>query len=116
MQGFFNCEVEYLADVFTPIQYLQGFLVVALALAAIAGDIDIGEKLHFYFDQSIALTGFTASALDVKRKPPRIVAALTGHGHACKWLADGGKESRRGGWVTAGGAPNGALIDQDEFV
>src|SRR5258706_11931864 len=55
----------------------QGLAVVALALADVALDINVGQEVHFDLDDAVTLTGFAAAALDVERESPGLVAALS---------------------------------------
>ena len=52
----------------------QGVAVEALPLADIAGHIDVGQEVHLDLDETVALAGLTAPALDVEAEPPRLVA------------------------------------------
>jgi hypothetical protein len=45
---------------------LQGFAVVALAMADLAGHVDVGQEVHFYLDDAVAGAVFAAAALDVE--------------------------------------------------
>ena len=54
---------------------LERLAVVAFAPADIAGDIHIGQEVHLYLDDAVALAGFAAPALDVKAEASRHVAA-----------------------------------------
>jgi len=51
----------------------QRFAVIACALARLACDINIGQKMHLDLDDAIALTRFAAPAFDVKAEPPRLI-------------------------------------------
>jgi hypothetical protein len=42
-----------------------------MALAGLAGDIDVGQEVHLDLDDAIALAGLAAPALDVEAEPPR---------------------------------------------
>ena len=95
---------------------LQRLAVVALALAHVAGDIHVGQEVHFHADHAVAFAGFAASAAHVEGEAPRAVAALAGRGHAGKQFADGREEPGVGGGVAAWGATNGALVDGDHLV
>ena len=45
---------------------LQRLAVVALALADVAGDVDVGQEVHLDLDDAVALAGLAAAALDVE--------------------------------------------------
>ena len=56
----------------------QRFAVVPLALADVAGNVDIGQKVHLDLQNAAAFAGFAAAALDIEAEPPRPVAAGLG--------------------------------------
>ena len=73
-QRVFHRQIQHLRDVEILEFDLQCFPVVALALADIAGHIDIGKKMHFDFCDPVALTGLAAPAADVKTEATGLVA------------------------------------------
>ena len=52
---------------------IQGLAIIALAFTDVAGHIDIGQKVHLDFGNTIALAGFAAAALNIKAKAPGVV-------------------------------------------
>ena len=50
--------------------HLQRLAIVALALADVAGDVDVGQEVHLDLDDAVALAGFAAAALDVEGEAP----------------------------------------------
>src|SRR5262249_54348387 len=62
--------------------------VVALALADVAGDVDVGQKVHLDLDDAAALAGLAAAALDVEREAAGLVAARFGLRQAREPFAD----------------------------
>jgi hypothetical protein len=67
--GFFDRHVEHIGNGLALELDFQRFPIVALALADVAGDIDIGQEVHLDLDDAVALAGFAAAALDVEREP-----------------------------------------------
>ena len=67
--------VEHVGDRLALEGHLQGLAVVALALADVAGDVDVGQKVHLDLDHAVALAGLAAPALDVEREAAGLVAA-----------------------------------------
>src|SRR5262245_13918512 len=67
--------VEHVGDRLALEQHLERLAVVALALADVAGDVDIGQKVHLDLDHAVALAGFATPALDVEAETPGLVAA-----------------------------------------
>ena len=62
---------QHFVDVPALVADLQRLAVVALAVADVAGDVDVGQKMHLDLDQAVALAGFAAPALDVEGSPSR---------------------------------------------
>src|SRR3954452_24770565 len=57
---------------------LERLAVVALAVALIAGDVDIREEVHLDLNDAVALAALAAPALDIEREAPRAVAPRLG--------------------------------------
>ena len=68
--------------------HLQRLAVVALALADVAGDVDVGQEVHLDLDDAVALAGLAAAALDVEREAAGAVAARLGFRQAGEPVAD----------------------------
>src|SRR5690606_31001244 len=73
--GLVDRHVENVGDGFLLEGDFQRLAVVALALAGVAGDIDVGQEVHLDLDDAVALTGLAAAALDVEREAAGLVAA-----------------------------------------
>src|SRR5260221_10574843 len=73
--GFFHRHVEHVGDRLALEQNFQRLAVVALALADVAGDVDVGQEVHLDLDDAVALAGLAAAALDVEGKPAGLIAA-----------------------------------------
>jgi hypothetical protein len=74
--------LQHLGDVLALVQDLQRLAVVALAVADVAGHVDVGQEVHLDLDHAVALAGLAAAALDVEAEAPRAVAALARLGQA----------------------------------
>src|SRR5262249_30172596 len=66
----------------------EGLAIVALALADVTGDVDVGKEVHLDLDDAVALAGLAAAALDVEREAARLVAARLRLRQAGEPLAD----------------------------
>ena len=97
--GVFDGHVQHFADVLAFVFHFQGFAVVAFAVADVAGDVDIGQEVHFHLDHTVALAGFAAAALDVEAEAAGLVAACSGFLGAGKQVAHGGEDAGVGGGV-----------------
>jgi hypothetical protein len=60
--GVFHRQVQDLGDVLALPLHLQRLAVVALAVADVAGHVDVGQKVHFHLHHAVALAGFAAPA------------------------------------------------------
>ena len=114
--GFFHRHAQHLVHGLAAVVNLQRFSVVAAALAGVAGDVDVGQKVHLDLDHAIALTGFAASATHVEAEAARRVAAGAALGHRREQVADGAEQPGVGGGVGAWGAADGRLVDVDDLV
>ena len=114
--GFFNGHVEDLADVFAFVLDFEGFAVVAFAVADFAGDVHVGQEVHFDFNHAVALAGFASAAFDIEGESADVVAAFAREGDAGEEFADGCEQTGVGGGVGTRGAADGGLVDVDDFV
>jgi len=64
--GFSNGHVQYVADAFSFIFYIEHFVAVTLTTTTVAGKINIGHKLHFNLYHTFAFAFFAASAFDIE--------------------------------------------------
>ena len=94
----------------------QRFAVVPLALADVAGNVNIGQKVHLDLQNAAAFAGFAAAALDIEAEPPRPVAAGLGVLGVRKQGADIAEHAGVGGRVRARGAADRALVDADDLI
>ena len=83
--------VEHVGDGVALELHLQRFAVVPLAVAFLAGDVDVGEEVHLDLDQPVALARLAAAALDVEAEAAGLVAARLAFGEAGEPVADLGE-------------------------
>ena len=74
-QRLIHREFKHLGDRLAAVADLECFPVVATSLALLTRDIHVREEVHLDRDDAVALTRFTAPALDVERKAAGLVAA-----------------------------------------
>ena len=108
--------VEHVGDRLALEQHLQRLAVVALALADVAGDVDVGQEVHLDLDDAVALAGLAAAALDVEGEAAGLVAARLGLGQAGEPLADRREGAGVGRGVGARRAADRRLVDVDDLV
>src|SRR5208282_4300119 len=75
--------------------------VVPLALADVAGDVDVGQKMHLDLDDAVALAGLAAAALDVEREAAGRVAARLALRQPREPFTDRRKRAGIGGGISA---------------
>ncbi len=90
--------------------------VVALALADIALDIDVGQEVHLDLDDAIALARLAAAALHVEGEAAWLIAARLGFRQLGVPVADRRERAGIGRRVGARRAPDGRLVDIDHLV
>ena len=83
-----HTHVEHVRDGLATIGNLERLAVIALAAANLAGNINIGKKVHLDLDLAVALAGLAAAAAHVEGEAPRRVAAGLGLGRAGEQRAD----------------------------
>src|SRR5207237_8986448 len=109
-------QTEYVRDATALVSNLQRLTVIPVALADFAGDIHIGEEMHFDLDQAVSLAGLAAAALDVEGEPAGSVASHLGVGQLGEQLANRGEEPGVRRRIGARGAADGTLVDIDDLV
>src|ERR1700739_2967443 len=96
--------------------HLERLAVIALALADVAGDIDIGQKVHLDLDDAISLAGLAAPALDIEGEPARLIAACLGLRKPREPFADRREGAGVGRGIRARRAADRRLIDVNHLV
>src|SRR5690606_22088681 len=90
--------------------------IVALSVTDVAFHIDVRQEVHFDLDDTIALAGFAAPALDVEAEAPRRIAAGLGFGQLGEPVADRRESAGIGGRIGPRRAADRALVDIDHLV
>ena len=116
VQGLLHGHLQHVVDALALVLHFQGFPVVAVALAHVAGDVHVRQKVHLNADDAVALAGLAPAALYVKGeaaggKAPHF--RVLGGGEQ---LPDVVEQPGVGGRVGAGRAANGGLVDLDDLV
>ena len=115
-QRLLDRHVEHVGDALALEAHLERLAVVALAVALLARDVDVGQEVHLDLDLAVAAADLAAPALDVEAEAARLVAArarLLGLGEE---VADHVEQARVGGRVRARRAPDRRLVDRDDLV
>ena len=95
---------------------VERLAVVALAVALLAGHVDVGQEVHLDLDLAVAAADLAAAALDVEREAARLVAARARLRRARVELADVVEHAGVGRRVRARRAPDRRLVDVDDLV
>lgn len=85
-------------------------------MAGGTGDVDVGEEVHFYFVDAVALAGFATTAADVEGKTAGFITADFGLGLGSEEVADSGKDAGVSRGVTTRGTTDGGLVNDDDLV
>ena len=109
-------EIEDVVDAVSLVADGESFGIVATAAAEFAGDVNIGQEIHFDAAQAFALAGFAAATFDVEAEAARLVAAFAGFRKHGEKLAYRGEDTGVGGGIGTRSATDGGLIDLDDFV
>ena len=116
LDGLVDGHVEDVGDRLALELHFERFAVVALALAHVAGDVDVGQEVHLDLEDAVAFAFLAAPALDVEREPARAVAAGLGLGQAGKPVAQWAEGADIGGRVGSRRAADRRLVDVDDLV
>ena len=114
--GLLDGHVQHFMDVLALVAHFQRLAVVALALANVAGHVDVWQKVHFHLDDAIALAGFAAPALDVEAEAAGLVAPRSRFLGLREQFANRREQAGVGGGVGARRAANRALVDVYHLV
>ena len=116
VDAFLDRHVEHVGDRLALEQHVERLAVVALAVADVAGDVDVGQEVHLDLDDAVALAGLAAAALDVEGEAAGLVAARLGFRQAGEPVADRREGAGIGGRVGARRAADRRLVDVDDLV
>jgi hypothetical protein len=116
LDAFLDRHVEHVGDRLALEGDVERLAVVALAVADVAGDVDVGQEVHLDLDDAVALAGLAAAALDVEGEAARLVAARLGLRQAGEPVADRREGAGIGGRVGARRAADRRLVDVDDLV
>ncbi len=114
--AFLDRHVEHVGDRLALERDVERLAVVALALADVAGDVDVRQEVHLDLDDAVALAGLAAAALDVEREAAGLVAARLRLGQAGEPFADRRERAGVGRGVGARRAADRRLVDVDDLV
>ena len=96
--------------------YIEGIGVEAFPVTYVAGNVDIGEKIHLDFYIPVALTVFASTAFYVEAVAASLPSPRLRFGKICEKLADAGENPDIGCGVRTRSPADGALVDIDDLV
>ena len=114
--GLRDRHVEHVRDGLALVLDLQGFAVVASAMADLAGYVHVGQEVHLDLQRAVALTGLAASALHIEGEASRTVATHLRLLCFGKKLADLVPHARVGRRIRARCPTNRALVHVHDLV
>ena len=72
--GRFHCHVKDVGDVLALVKDFKRVTIVSLPPARFARHINVREKVHFYFDHTVALAGLAPASVHVETESPGLIA------------------------------------------
>ena len=115
-QRFLDRHLQHFVDVLAAVADLERLAVVALALADVAGHVDVRQEVHLDLDDAVALARLAAPALHVEAEAAGVVAARARFGHCGEQLAQRREQPGVRGRVRARRAADGTLVDVDDAI
>ena len=115
-QCFLHCKAQNLMYILAFVKDAEDFGLEAGAIAVFAGELDVGEELHFDGDGAVALAGFAASAGDVEGEMAGGEVELLGVRLGGKQLSYQVKGFDVSDWIRTRCAADGVLVDKDYVV
>ena len=85
-------------------------------LADLAGHVDVGQEVHLDLEDTVALAGLAAAALDVEAEAAGLVAAHARLARLAEELADRVEDTRVRRRIRARRAADWLLVDVDDLV
>src|SRR5260221_2910614 len=116
LQRVHRLHIQNVADRVALEAHRQRFGIVAPPAADFAHHVNVGQEIHFDAAQAIALARFAAPAFYVEAEASRFVTAFAGFRQHGKEFADWRKDAAVGRGIRTRRAPDGCLIDFDDFV
>ena len=114
--GLIDGHVKHVGNGLALIAHLKGLAIVPLAVADLAGHLDIRQEIHLDGLIAIAATGLAAASLDVERETAGLVTTNLGFRQADEQRADVAEHTGIGGWIGARRTADGRLVDTDDLV
>ncbi len=111
-----NGHVEHVGNGLAVVLDLERLAVVTLAVADLAGHVDVRQEVHLDLDLAVALAGLAAATAHVEREAARAVTAHAALGHRRVERAQVVPQADVRRRVGARRAADGALVDVDHFV
>src|SRR4051812_13477371 len=116
LDGLLDGHVEHVGDRLALEADLERLAVVALAVALLARDVDVGQEVHLDLDLAVAAADLAAPALDVEREAARLVAADPRLLRLGEQVADDVEEAGVRRRVGPRRAADRRLVDLDDLV
>ena len=116
LTGLLDRHIQDVANRLTFVGDLKRLTIIAFTMTLGALNIDIGQEVHLYLNNAIALAVLAAPTLNVEAKAPWLVAADIRLRRARKKLANLRKDTGIGSRVGARGATNCRLVDDNCFI
>jgi hypothetical protein len=115
-QRLLDRHLQHVVNVLALVLDIEDLGLIARAVAVLAGQLDVGQELHFDGDRAVALAGVAAAAGHVEGKMARREREPLGLGLRGKELANQVEALDVGDGIGARRAADGRLVHQHHVV
>ena len=116
LHGHVDGHVQHVGNGLALVAHLQGLAVVTLAVAHLAGHVDVGQEVHLDGLVAVALASLAAAPADVERETPRLVATHLRLGQSDEQVAYVRKHTRVRGRIRTRRTSQRRLVYVDHLV
>ena len=116
LQRLVDGHIQHVRDIFAFVRNLQRLGIETRALAYVAGNVNVGQKVHRDFEDAIAAATFAPPAFDVEAESSRLVAAHLRSVGSRKKFSDMVGNARISCDIRARRPANRVLVNQNNFV
>ncbi|MPM56268.1 hypothetical protein SDC9_103070 [bioreactor metagenome] len=95
---------------------IQCFATIALAFTDLTWNKNIGQEMHFNFNDTIALTGFATASAHIETKPACFVSTHFGLVGRSKQVANVVEDPRIGSRIGTRSTTNGGLVNINNLI
>ena len=116
LQCLLNRHIKYVRNCFAAVSNFQSFTIIPFALAYLAWNIHIGQKMHLYLYYTITAAGFATSAFNVKAESTVCISVHFRIGRHCEHFTDKVKNAHIGCGIASRRPADRRLINIDYLI